>query len=213
MQGRRKRLRARLSDPASSTAQPGESRSAVYLYNAVTCGERPLGASAAARPEAFWQLDQHIRMRGRALCYGRLCPGSGMPLSRRMRLAVREWLWRIQIATSRIRSKLTTRVRSHNYRSSDSARLLPGRWLSVMTRRSGNSDTKAVSIPRTFSRQDERAASRNDPASHALASGASLSARTASAASIPTTTLPAAIATARGDLLRPAALTTGSSQP
>jgi len=26
-----------------------------------------------------------------------------MPLSRRMRLAAREWLWRIQIATSRIR--------------------------------------------------------------------------------------------------------------
>ena len=31
-----------------------------------------------------------------------------MPLSRRMRLAAREWLWRIQIATSRIRSRLTT---------------------------------------------------------------------------------------------------------
>jgi hypothetical protein len=30
-----------------------------------------------------------------------------MPLSRRMRLAAREWLWRIQIATSRIRSTLT----------------------------------------------------------------------------------------------------------
>ena len=28
-------------------------------------------------------------------------------LSRRMRLAAREWLWRIQIATSTIRSKLT----------------------------------------------------------------------------------------------------------
>lgn len=44
----------------------------------------------------------------RAWCYGRLCPGSGIPLSRRMRLAAREWLWRIQIATSRIRSTLTT---------------------------------------------------------------------------------------------------------
>jgi hypothetical protein len=28
-----------------------------------------------------------------------------MPLSRRMLLAAREWLWRIQIATSRIRSQ------------------------------------------------------------------------------------------------------------
>ena len=49
--------------------------------------------------------------------------------------------------------------------------------------------------------------------SHALACGASLSARTASAASIPMAATPLAmIATARGDLLRPAALTTRSSQ-
>jgi hypothetical protein len=31
-------------------------------------------------------------MCGCARCYGRLCPGSGIPLSRRMRLAAREWL-------------------------------------------------------------------------------------------------------------------------
>jgi hypothetical protein len=49
-------------------------------------------ASAAARTEALSRLRDPIRMGGHTRCYGRLCPGSGMPLSLRMRLAAREWL-------------------------------------------------------------------------------------------------------------------------
>lgn len=49
--------------------------------------------SAAAKVEALSRdCQQPASVRGWTRCYGRLCPGSGMPLSRRMRLAAREWL-------------------------------------------------------------------------------------------------------------------------
>jgi hypothetical protein len=54
-------------------------------------GEHP--QLAAAKVEHSAEIASNpASMRARARCYGRLCPGSGMPLSQRMRLAAREWL-------------------------------------------------------------------------------------------------------------------------